>query len=259
MSVTAIRLQDRIFIAERPLGTAMTVKAALILGERYAVVVDTLQAPADMGPFRALISGHGRPAVVVNTHWHWDHVWGNDAFSEALLIGHDYCREEMLAALPPELERKQNEQRSVFDAVRIVPPAFTFSHTASIHAGGLTVELHYLPGHTRDSCVAYIPERGLLLAGDCAESPIPASGEGASLASWARALRAWATQAQTVVPAHGPISGPELLQTNAAYLEGLLADPDHPWESAIPFYQETHRANVEVARAERARAAEPGR
>jgi len=251
MSVTAVQLQDRIFVAERPLET-ITVKAALILGERYAVVVDTLCTPADMGPFRALITGHGRPVIVVNTHAHWDHVWGNDAFTDALIIGHDACREEMLRSLPAELLRKQDEQRTLFDAVRIVPPACTFSHTATIHAGGLTLVLHHLPGHTPDSCIAYIPERQLLLAGDCAESPIPACSPACSIASWAQALRAWSPQAQTVVPAHGPISGPDLLIANATYLEGLLDNPDRPWQSDNPFYQETHRQNAELARAQRA-------
>jgi glyoxylase-like metal-dependent hydrolase (beta-lactamase superfamily II) len=251
MSVTVVQLEDRIFVAERPLSAVMTVKAALILDERYAVVVDTLQAPADMGPFRALIAGHGRPVIVVNTHAHWDHVWGNGAFPNALIIAHDRCREEMLTALPAELERKQNEQREVFDAVRIVPPAVTFSHTLCIHAGELTVVLHHLPGHTPDSCVAHIPERRLLLAGDCAEAPIPAGMAGLSLAAWARALRTWAQEVQTVVPAHGPVSGPDLLEANAAYLEGLLTDPDRPWHSDDPFYQETHQANVAIARAER--------
>ena len=28
------------------------------------------------------------PGIVVNTHGHWDHFWGNQVFEEATIIGH---------------------------------------------------------------------------------------------------------------------------------------------------------------------------
>src|SRR5690348_9033793 len=94
--VTITALQDGIYLATRPLSETMVVRAALLLGRRRSLVIDTLLCPEDMAPLLAIVARHGRPVVVVNTHSDWDHCWGNAAFPGAPIVGHRLCRERIL-------------------------------------------------------------------------------------------------------------------------------------------------------------------
>ena len=80
--------------------------------------------------------------------------------------------------------------------------------------GSMSLTIHHLPGHTPDCCVAFVPERGLLLVGDTAETPFPVVPEGCPLAGWIAGLERWAAdeRVQTVVPAHGAVGGREILR-----------------------------------------------
>jgi glyoxylase-like metal-dependent hydrolase (beta-lactamase superfamily II) len=247
-----------IYLAERSLGGGdegdISVRALLLLGEALSIVLDTLVCPSDMRPFAALIRQRGRPLVVVNSHADWDHAWGNAAFPGALIVGQRHCRERLLGAEErATLQQKRAAQPQLFADVELVAPQIGFESRLDLHAGSFSVELHHLPGHSADSLVAYLPERGLLFAADCAEWPIPLLGSGPAL-PWAAALRRWAALdgLHTVIPAHGPLSGPELLLANAGYLEQLANNPERPWQlpaGADPWYLTgAHPENVRVAK-----------
>jgi cyclase len=64
-----------------------------------AVVVDTTSTPAEM---QGILDAAGVAAadvrLVINTHFHSDHVWGNQLFG-CPILAHRLCREKMLAAL----------------------------------------------------------------------------------------------------------------------------------------------------------------
>lgn len=249
--VTVIQFRDGIYLASRPLSEDLDagpdVRAMLLLGERRAVVVDTMNCPEDMAPFLRLIAAHGRPHIVVNTHADWDHFWGNAAFPGVPIVGHRLCRERILN---PDLEgiaelRARNPAQFA-NAVPVAPDV-TFETTMAIDLGGLTLELHHLPGHTEDCLLAYVPERRLLYAGDCAEDPFPLLHSG-PLDGWVRGLRAWAERdVETVVPAHGRIAGVGLLRENADYLESLTRDGPPP-DNVPAFYAHGHHENREEAR-----------
>ncbi|MEW8977088.1 MAG: MBL fold metallo-hydrolase [Symbiobacterium sp.] len=192
------------------------VTAALVAGTRHRVVVDTLIEPADMAPFAGA-------TLVVYTHSDWDHCWGTAAFPGVPVIGHRLTRERLTA---PEADEALAQMRAANPAAfansQVVPPDLTFSDRLTIDAGGLTVELHHLPGHTADSAVVHVPELGLLLAGDAVETPIPTLSEPGHIRRWAASLRQWSRAGvRHVVPGHGRPGGPELLAENAAYIERL--------------------------------------
>ena len=111
----------------------------------------------------------------------------------------------------------------------------------------MTLELHHLPGHTPDTIVGFVPEQGLLLMGDTAETPFPVVPADSPLSVWIEGLERWERdpRVRTVVPAHGPIGGVEILQRNIHYLRGLLdGRPPPVTEPLTDFYRKTHEQNL---------------
>lgn len=239
------------------------VTAAMVCGTRHRVVIDSLIRPADLAPFRGA-------TLVVYTHYDWDHCWGTAALPGVPVIGHRLTRERLAH---PEMEARLRERLARdpegYAGSQIVLPDITFEDRLAIDAGGLTVELHHLPGHTADSVVAYVPELDLLLAGDAVEEPLPSLNEVGRVQTWARELRRWCGAGlKHVVPGHGRPGGLSLLEQNAAYIEGLVDGARRmlakgqmleeiqnaiPLESILPapviaklpsYYPEQHRANI---------------
>lgn len=233
--VTVTELQPGIYLASRPLSQTSVVRAALLLGERRAAVIDTLLCPEDMAPLQVHLARHGRPIIVVNTHADWDHFWGNAAFPGTLIVGHRLCRERILSPETTAIEQLKAEDPARYANAALIAPDLTFETSMCIDLGGLTLELHHLPGHTPDCLLSYVPERHLLYAGDCAEDPFPLLYSG-PLDGWIAGLRDWAARdVETVVPAHGRVGGVELLRENAAYLEGVRRGDPYP-----AYYPSTH-------------------
>jgi len=223
------------------------VRGALVVGDRRAVIWDTLSHPRDMQAWLPLIGD--RELTIVYSHADWDHIWGTAGlpYSRARIVAQSRCRERFDADVPIVLARKQALQPGIWDDVTLVPPTEWFEREQSIDLGGLTLTLHHLPGHTADCVVGFIPERGVLLAGDTVETPCPVVPKDSPLESWIEQLRRWAHDARvhSVVPAHGPIGGRELLEENVAYLEGILSGrPIEPRGQLTSFYRKTHQENV---------------
>jgi len=83
--------------------------------------------------------------------------------------------------------------------------------------------------------------------GDTAETPFPVVPAGSPLAAWIDGLERWERdpRVRTVVPAHGPIGGVEVLLRNIHYLRALLDGRPLPvTEPLTDFYRKTHEANL---------------
>jgi glyoxylase-like metal-dependent hydrolase (beta-lactamase superfamily II) len=245
---------DDVFAVDAPCDPDVDVRALLVFGSDFSLLLDTLLRPADLEGVRERAREQGRPLLLINSHADWDHWWGNAAFPESPVIAHRATLQRQRQEGRRALAAQRRKDPVGFADVSLRPATVTFEGRLDLDLGGLHVELRELPGHTKDCIVAYIPQRRLLFAGDAAEDPIPLVTEG-PIASWSQRLHAWADKAKIVVPAHGAISGPELLQRNADYLEGLLSDPDRrvaELAGANAFYRRAHRRNLKRGAQERA-------
>lgn len=226
------------------------VRGAVLLGRQRAAVWDTLSHPRDMQPVAQLLAR--RDFVLIYSHADWDHVWGTAGlpFSDKMIWAHAHGLTRFAQELPAELQEKQTAEPGKWDEVVLVPPTHVFAAAQSFDLGEATLMLHHLPGHTRDSIVGFVPEWGVLLAGDSVETPFPLLNAASPLGLWSAALQRWAEdeRVQHVIPAHGEIGGRELLRQNLAYLRGLregaALDPPAGWD---PFYQAAHRENLRLA------------
>ena len=229
------------------------VRGAVIVGEQRVMVWDTLSHPRDMQPVMALAGD--KPIDVVYSHADWDHCWGTAGLKPDIIIGHAACAERFHnGEVANDLAEKQAEEPVQWDAVKIMPPTLSFTQSMSIDLGGVWVELHYLPGHTEDCIVAWIPQWGVLLAGDTVETPLPYLNDNSvpMLPQWIALLERWQadSQVQIVIPAHGEIGDRALISQTVTYLHNLQADkaPSVPVEMTA-FYTETHANNQALMRA----------
>ena len=192
--------------------------AVVTLTAGIALVVDTLTGPADMAPVLTLLRQRAgsRRVVVVNTHHHWDHVYGNAAFPEAEIVGHRLCR-ELLLARPAE-----EEPPPPAEGVRL--PTLTFDGHLTWHQDDEVIELVHAPGHSPDSIAVFLRRRRMLLAGDALKWPLPSYAAGTHVATWLATIgRLRRLDPAVIVPGHGPVMDAGLLDANERYLRALSA------------------------------------
>lgn len=196
-----------------------------IVTERFMVLVDTQMTPQNcqtiLGILRSELATRG--LLVVNSHQHDDHVWGN----AALPVGTPIIALEASLSLANDprfqssLEQKRLEDTRFAD-VRIVAPNQTFAERFVIHGGDLTLELLPAPGHCADQLVVWIPEIRTLLATDAAEHPLPYAGDPRDLETLRATLRRLQNlEPDVVLPCHGATSDAGLLTRNLAYFSEL--------------------------------------
>ncbi len=239
--------------------------SVVVVTAARALVVDTLTRPQDMEPVLEALAERapGRRRLVVNTHHHWDHVYGNAAFATTDIVAQRACPRLLEAQL-----------RGVSESVPAPPPdgvplpTVTFGDRLTYVGEDETVHLIHTPGHSEDSLVAYLDEAAVLLAGDTLEWPLPNLGQRDASEIWVRTLRQLKQlPVTTILPSHGPALGKELIDANERYLTGVyeaVADLkrrgadrhelDVPAATLLPpgveldeVYQAAHRRNLEFA------------
>jgi cyclase len=111
----------------------------------------------------------------------------------------------------------------VLEGVELTPPEITFRDRVSIELGGRRVEVvHVGPAHTAGDVVVHLPDDGIVAVGDLVEEGTPWI-EGARIVGWARALeRVAAFQPEHVLPSHGRLQGPGLLEAQARLFEAVV-------------------------------------
>lgn len=172
-----------------------------------AVLVDTSSTERRTRAVLAEVAkvSEGAPRMLVNTHHHPDHTFGNGFLPpQTLVVGHDRCREEILAA---GLEATRVITEPDYGDLVLRPPELTFSERMTIHADDVRIELQHVgPAHTSNDVVVWLPERSVLFAGDvafCGGQPFCVDG---SIAGFRRALGHIRDLAPRVlVPGHGPV------------------------------------------------------
>lgn len=231
------------------------VRGAVVVGQDRVLVWDTLTHPRDMEPVAKLAGD--KPIIVGYSHSDWDHCWGTAGLKTDVIIGHETCAQHFKNGdVARELAEKKAAEPGQWDAVQIIPPNISFTGVLSIDLGGLSVELHYLPGHNDDCLVAFIPEMGVLLAGDTVELPLPYFSDQTSglLDQWITELDKWQNDPRVkfLIPSHGVIEEPDQIARNLTYLRDL----DEGRTPVVPvqitqFYTETHAKNQAIAQRRR--------
>ena len=188
------------------------------------IVVDTGRHADHTRAILDLASGWKQPvAVVVNTHWHLDHVAGNPAVRRAHpgleVVGSDaiegalkgfladYRRqlESMLEkAGDPAGRRRWSDEIARIDAGRALEPDRKIRGTAILTLAGRSVEIGFAPAAVTGGDVwLFDAESGVLAAGDLVTLPAPLL-DTACPSGWKAALARLAERPfRILVPGHG--------------------------------------------------------
>ena len=166
---------------------------------------------------------------IVNTHWHFDHAEGNNAFGPdgASIVAHENSRELMLNPKPINLSFIVYPQQPYpLDAV----PEITFKDQMNLHLNGDRIELyHFGHAHTTGDAAVYLRDSNVLHMGDVfnmSGPPFVDADNGGSIDGIIRfceEILKVVNDETVVVPGHGPISTTEDMQI---YIDMLIVVRD---------------------------------
>ncbi len=215
---------DGVYAYIQPAGGWCLNNAGVLAGGDGTVVIDTVATVSRALRLRESVEaiGAGPVRTLVNTHHHGDHTFGNDVFGAVTIVAHHAARTEMaesglgLTALWPQVD---------WGEVRLALPTLTFEGRLTLHVGDRPAELvHVGPAHTTNDVVVWLPGDRVLFAGDVAMSGVAPFNLMGSVRGALRAVdELRRLGARTIVCGHGPVTGPEVLDETAAYLEWIQA------------------------------------
>lgn len=194
----------------------LDVNVTAVSGGDATLVVDTLSTPAQAHRLRhALAELEPRRLVLVNTHAHFDHCFGNAtlAGADTEIWAHDATRRR-LAERPGRVvaeaaARHAGDDPELADlaTVTLLAPNRTVHEHAVLDLGGRRVQLRYAGrGHSDGDLAVRVPDAGVLVLGDLLEVDAPPQFGDAYPVSWPATLGRLLDDATgPVVPGHGGV------------------------------------------------------
>lgn len=266
MTDTWTEVAERVFVRRHE---SMDLNVTVVVGEGACLVVDTRASEAqgrDLADAIRTVTPH--PWVVVNTHFHFDHTFGNAVFRPAEIWGHRRCAEELVTNGELMRDRIAGLHREhgtgMADEVaasRIDPPDQLVDDLATLTVGGRPVQLRHLGrGHTDNDLVLTVPDADLLIAGDLVEEGAPPQFASAYPLDWPGTLDALAELVTgAVVPGHGAVVDREFVRAQRAEHAALVAAardghaagrPAADVATGLPYFGEYAQDAVEKAYAQ---------
>ncbi|MBA4688003.1 MAG: MBL fold metallo-hydrolase [Candidatus Galacturonibacter soehngenii] len=147
------QLKDHIYLLRDKEGAT----GYLVVGQKKALVIDTMHGYDNVHDVVRTLTD--LPFMVVNTHGHCDHIYGNIYFEEAYIHPDDKEIVEEHIALPDFVEACKAHNLSM-------PPFNDISDGDVIELGGLTLDVISLPGHTPGGICLLLREDRILFTGD---------------------------------------------------------------------------------------------
>src|SRR5690242_5987419 len=217
---------DGLFAYVQPDGSWMINNTGFVVGPDGVTSIDTCGTELRTRVFLDTVARVTPQPVrtLLNTHSHPDHTTGNGLLPTATIVAHEHARTEMIAlgqGHPPGVWEH-------FDAgdAPFAPPFLTFRDELTLWAGDRRCEVRYVggPAHTNGDVVVWVPDQSVLYAGDLLFNGGTPFLMGGSVAGAVRVLEDVVRPlgARTIVPGHGPVCGPEVIDEVLEYLRFVL-------------------------------------
>jgi glyoxylase-like metal-dependent hydrolase (beta-lactamase superfamily II) len=187
---------------------SLDLNVGVVLGEQGLLVIDTRASHVEADELQAELRTLSSLPVrwVVDTHWHWDHTFGNARFPESEIWGHELCRKAMVElgdSMKEDAFVWLPDRREEIAEVVITPPTNVFDTVAGIDLGSVLVEMTYHgPGHTDSDIVVTVGDVSFM--GDLLEQGAPPVFDDGFPLSWPATLESAAEIGSSIiVPGHG--------------------------------------------------------
>jgi glyoxylase-like metal-dependent hydrolase (beta-lactamase superfamily II) len=264
-------------LADGRKGPQALCNGGIIAGRKGVLLVEGHFQPAgaafEVEAARALSRAPIRGAV--NTHYHFDHTFGNAAYAEQKIpiIAHQRTAElmkqrygtwkgadekQVLAALESRIARAadptrrqraeadRNAARQQFGAVQqttLTYPTELLTANQRVDLGGITAVLELHPGHTPADLIVYVPERDVIFTGDLLFNGAYPVAIDANISAWRKALHhlLGIGKRTRFVPGHGAVCDAEPLRAEAAVLDDLTQHAAKMLQEGAPLEEAQHR------------------
>lgn len=133
----------------------------LITGKKYNYLIDTGLGSTCVDTVKNYLKNDTKETMVINTHYHWDHVWGNGSIKENILIAHRLCLEMLLTCWDKMLAKNN---RFCLGEAQLKLPDLVFE--TDLYFPEDRIRLFHTPGHTADSISIFDEEDQVLILGD---------------------------------------------------------------------------------------------
>ena len=247
-------LGDGLYAYLQPDGGWGWSNAGLITGGGASLLVDTLfdlRLTAEMLAAMAPMLARSPLSAAFNTHGNGDHCFGNQLLPADLPIHATRAAAAAMRAAPPAAVHRLVTDSSLgpewlafaqqrfgsfeFDGIELREPTTVFDGGIEVSVGDRVVELFEVgPAHSEGDAIAYVPDAATVFSGDIlfvGGTPIVWSGP---IANWLAACdRILALDARTIIPGHGPVSGPDGVRIVQGYLAHVREQARMRFEAGV--------------------------
>jgi cyclase len=210
-------------------GTRAGANAGFVIGGDGVLVVDTFENPGAAKELLHQIRQKTNLPIrfVVNTHYHLDHVAGNNLFAAA---GATILAQQNVRAW----ERTENQkffgpnitaaQKQTVESLGL--PSITYRDGVEIYLGSRQVIVRSFPGHTGGDSALFIPDANVVFCGDLFWNHTLPNLIDASTKPWIETLDAMIQHhpRATFVPGHGEVGHVKDVSDFRGYLSDLRSD-----------------------------------
>lgn len=198
----------------------------------YTVVIDSTMFPSTAARFRKSLETQIKSPIrkLVLTHYHADHVFGNQAFEDCKIISSLKLLKRMQEeAHTFELKDSEIEERPELAELKDLEmtfPTITFENTFSLKDNDFSIEIKRVGGHTADSSIVYFAKDRILFSGDLIfAKEFPWGGDKTcNPTEWINTLKLFKKlKIEKIVPGHGPVCDMEEVDVYLSFLEDTTA------------------------------------
>lgn len=198
----------------------------LSIGEDATFIIDDQFAPLTEKIQATIQSLTATPvSFVINTHWHGDHVGGNENFGKAgaVIVAHDNVRARMSTD-----QFMANFNREVKASPPDALPVVTFNDRSTLHLNGDHAHIMHVPrAHTDGDAIVHFEKANVIHMGDTFFNggfPFIDTGSGGTIDGLIRAadrVLAMANEKTRIIPGHGSLAAKSDLQGYRDMLVGV--------------------------------------